>query len=255
VNVFLSWAGEQSRQTAELLKTWLSGVLQASRPWVSSKDIDRGSVWFGEIQEQLRDTQVGIICLTKDNLERPWILFEAGALAKGLASNRVCTFLIDLKPSDIRDPLAQFNHTEPTAEGVLKLLTTLNRALGENQLPEQVLERVFRANWSEFEQRFQEILNTTVDSAPPPERRSTDDLLEEILTITRNMSTRLHQLEDDSSAKMRVLRDKNLNYVPFKWDTLKMDEATRGLAAAYIASLVGRQAQEDGEKPTDRAGD
>lgn len=41
----------------------------------------------------------------------------AGALAIGdvplFSSNRVCTFLIDLKPEGLQDPIAQFNHTLP----------------------------------------------------------------------------------------------------------------------------------------------
>ncbi|MGL6401348.1 toll/interleukin-1 receptor domain-containing protein [Aeromonas hydrophila] len=113
MKVFLSWSGERSRLVATLLDEWLRCVLQAIRPWISTKDIDRGALWFNEIQDQLQDTTTGIICLTQENKERPWILFEAGALAKGLSTSRVCTLLVDLKPSDIKDPLAQLNHTLP----------------------------------------------------------------------------------------------------------------------------------------------
>lgn len=113
MKIFISWSGRRSQAVAEMLNDWIKCVLQASRPWLSTRDIDRGALWFSEIHDQLRDTSVGIICLTQENKERPWILFESGALAKGLSSNRVCTFLIDLKPSDLQDPLAQFNHTSP----------------------------------------------------------------------------------------------------------------------------------------------
>jgi len=75
-------------------------------PWLSTKDIDKGSLWFSGITNQLSNTQNGIVCLTKANLNNPWILFESGALAKGLTSNRVYTFLVDLKPNDVKDLLA-----------------------------------------------------------------------------------------------------------------------------------------------------
>lgn len=113
VKVFISWSGARSKEVAELMRDWIRCVLQVTRPWISTRDLDRGSIWFGEINEQLKDTGIGIICLTQENKNRPWILFEAGALMKGLTVNRVCTFLIDLEPKDVEDPLAQFNHTFP----------------------------------------------------------------------------------------------------------------------------------------------
>ena len=76
MKVFLSWSGERSRLVATLLDEWLRCVLQAIRPWISTKDIDRGSLWFSEIQDQLQDVTTGIICLTQENKEKPWILFE-----------------------------------------------------------------------------------------------------------------------------------------------------------------------------------
>ena len=86
MKVFLSWSGERSKAVAELLNNWLCCVIQAARPWISTRDIDRGALWFSEINEQLQDTSVGIICLTQENKNKPWILFEAGALTKGLST-------------------------------------------------------------------------------------------------------------------------------------------------------------------------
>ena len=143
MKVFLSWSGNRSRAVANLLSDWLSCVIQAARPWVSSRDLDRGSLWFGEINDQLKDTSVGVICLTQENKNRPWILFEAGALAKGLSTSRVCTLLIDLEPKHIEDPLAQFNHTFHTKESVLSLVRTLNASLGAISLDNRIVEQVF----------------------------------------------------------------------------------------------------------------
>ena len=88
MKVFISWSGERSKQVAEVLNDWIQCVIQAVDPWMSSKDIDRGALWFSEITDQLANTSIGIICLTKENKTKPWILFEAGALAKGLSSSR-----------------------------------------------------------------------------------------------------------------------------------------------------------------------
>lgn len=197
MKVFLSWSGERSKQVANLLSDWLSCVIQASRPWVSTRDLDRGTLWFGEINDQLKDTSVGVICLTQENKNRPWILFEAGALAKGLTTSRVCTLLIDLETKDIEDPLAQFNHTFPNRDSVLGLVRTLNSALGTQGLDTKILEQIFDTYWEQFEEKFKDILKRT-ESAEPAKPRPKEDVLGEILENTRALSNRIRRMEMDS---------------------------------------------------------
>lgn len=196
MKVFLSWSGQRSKEVANLLSDWLCCVIQASRPWISTRDLDRGSLWFGEINDQLKDTTVGIICLTQENKTRPWILFEAGALAKGLSTSRVCTLLVDLEPKDIEDPLAQFNHTFPNRESVLGLVKTLNSTLASNGLDNRILEQVFTTYWPQFESRFAAILATT-EAQPPSKPRPKEDVLGEILENTRILNSRIRRLEHD----------------------------------------------------------
>lgn len=203
MKVFLSWSGERSKQVATLLDEWLRCVLQAIRPWISTKDIDRGALWFSEIQDQLQDTTIGIICLTQENKERPWILFEAGALAKGLSNSRVCTLLVDLQPSDIKDPLAQLNHTLPDRDSMFELVHTLNSRLATNALDPRILETVFDTYWEQFEQKFKGILGKTV-SQVEPEPRSEQDILSEILGITRSLSNRVGAIEQMTSSSALI---------------------------------------------------
>jgi hypothetical protein len=140
---------------------------------------------------------VGIICLTQENKTRPWILFEAGALAKGLSTSRVCTLLVDLEPKDIEDPLAQFNHTFPTRESIFGLVKTLNNALTSNALDNRILEQVFDTYWSQFERKFDRILTTT-EAQPPSKPRTKEDVLGEILENTRMLNSRIRRLEHDT---------------------------------------------------------
>jgi hypothetical protein len=203
MKVFLSWSGQRSKEVANLLNDWLCCVIQASRPWISTRDLDRGSLWFGEINDQLKDTTVGIICLTQENKTRPWILFEAGALAKGLSTSRVCTFLVDLESKDIEDPLAQFNHTFPTRESVLGLVKTLNSTLAGNGLDNRILEQVFTTYWPQFEASFAEILATT-EAQPPSQPRPKEDVLGEILENTRMLNAKVRRLERDVTERPRM---------------------------------------------------
>lgn len=198
MKVFLSWSGQRSKVVAEIFSDWLKCVIQASQPWISTRDIDRGAIWFSEINDKLKDVSVGVVCLTQENKNKPWILFETGALAKGLTTNRVCTFLIDLNPEDLQDPLAQFNHTMPNKSSLWALTRTINACLVENALDERILKQVFETYWPQFEQNFEIALrDNPPDEVVPP--RSDQDILSEILNNTRVLSHRVRLLENNSS--------------------------------------------------------
>ena len=213
MKVFFSWSGTRSREVASFLSEWLCCVIQAIRPWISSRDLDRGSLWFGEISDQLKDTTVGIICLTQENKTKPWILFEAGALAKGLSTSRVCTFLVDLEPRDIEDPLAQFSHTLPSRESIFGLTKTLNSELGINALDIRILDQVFDAYWPKFEESFTAILDKT-KSKEPIAQRPKGDVLDEILEHTRAIRSRLTRPESglDTKRLKELLDSKSYMY-------------------------------------------
>lgn len=194
MKVFISWSGQRSKVVAELFSDWLKCVIQASQPWISTRDIDRGAIWFSEINDKLKDVSVGVICITQENKDKPWILFETGALAKGLSTNRVCTFLIDLNPEDLQDPLAQFNHTKPNNNSVWELIRTINNCLAEKSLDERILKQVFDTYWPQFDQKFNEsLLNNPPSEVVPP--RSEQDILAEILKNTRSLSQKIRDLE------------------------------------------------------------
>lgn len=215
---------------ATLLSDWIKCVIQASRPWISTRDIDRGALWFAEIGDQLKETSVGIICLTQENKNRPWILFEAGALAKGLSSNRVCTFLIDLKPTDLEDPLAQFNHTFPDRESMWGLVQTLNGGLGSNSLDERILAQIFETYWPQFEGKFA----TALAQFPPKEKtepRSEKNLLGEILENTRFLGTRLRNLEARSEDREMAGRNSLEHHVRLE-SSSELRELIRSLMSA-----------------------
>lgn len=201
MKIFISWSGARSRAVAEVLDEWIRCVIQAARPWVSTQNIDRGAIWFNEIQTQLQDTSIGIVCLTQENKNKPWILFESGALAKGLSASRVCTFLIDLTPADVENPLAQFNHTIPERESMWQLVRTLNGCLPVDQmLSHQVLERSFETYWPQFTQEFKKALDENEPAVDVPERDE-KDILSEILENTRSLTGRVNAIEE--SVKIR----------------------------------------------------
>ena len=94
MKVFISWSGDLSHKVAIVIRDWLPAILQYVEPYVSSEDIDKGVRWSSDISKELDNSKFGILCVTKENFEAPWLNFEAGALGKSFETGRVSPFLL-----------------------------------------------------------------------------------------------------------------------------------------------------------------
>jgi len=157
LKVFLSWSGELSKHYAEVLHNWLPCVLQAVEPYFSASDIEKGQRWSSSISQELASSSVGIICLTRENLSAPWIMFEAGALAKALNVSKVTPLLFEgLKPTDIAGPLAQFQAAVFSKSEIIKLVESLNESLGDKSINSITLLKTIERWWPDLESRISE---------------------------------------------------------------------------------------------------
>lgn len=122
MKVFLSWSGQQSKEVAKVFKWWLPKVIQSLTPYMSDLDIEGGERWGESIASELNTSNVGLICVTRDNVNKPWINFESGALSKSVenAKVRVIPFLFNMPSAQLKGPLLQFQYVEFTKEGVKK---------------------------------------------------------------------------------------------------------------------------------------
>lgn len=189
--VFISWSGLQSRQIALALRDWLPGVINAAEPYVSSEDIEKGARWSADIAGKLNSTSIGIICVTRENMNRPWINFEAGALSKAMGTeSRVIPLLVDLGNADLVGPLNQFQTVLLTQEDMRKLVDTINNS-ADKPNPSGVMDKVFRALWSDLEGQFKKILS---DAEQPPWEdppRSDREMLQELVELSRDIQRSL----------------------------------------------------------------
>lgn len=201
MKIFLSWSGDRSRAVATALRDWLPSVIQAVRPWISSTDIDKGSRWASEIASQLQESSIGIICVTPENRESSWLLFESGALSKSIGTY-VCTYLLDLTPSDLPWPLAMFQTTEARKEETQKLLHTINKALGDDALSAQQLDEAIEMWWPRLETRLSEA--QAMEQHAKVERPDRE-LLEELISIGRAQLARSEQLVMPPGTRLAVL--------------------------------------------------
>jgi hypothetical protein len=187
MRVFISWSGEPSHAVALALRAWFPSVIQSIEPYVSSEDIEKGAPWFVEIAQELNDTAFGIICVTRANASSRWLNFEAGALFKSVENvkSRVSPFLIDLKATDLVGPLAQLQTTEPNRDDVTRLVKLFD-SQSELQIGVARVEAAIEKWWPDLEKQL-ESARRSAQTAAKPERRDPQDLLEEILEITRSL--------------------------------------------------------------------
>jgi len=83
-NIFISWSGDLAKRITHALRDWLPTMFDHIEPWFSDVDVDAGSRGLNVIQERLDASAFGIIVVTPENLNKPWLVFEAGALSKRL---------------------------------------------------------------------------------------------------------------------------------------------------------------------------
>lgn len=196
MDIFISWSGNRSLEVANALKEWLPLVIQSVTPWLSADDIDKGARWSSALSEQLEKSKMGIICVTSENMENPWLLFEAGALSKTLDSSLVTPFLFDLEPSELKGPMAQFQATRAIQDDVLKFLITVNKNT-ESSLGEQQLNKMFTKFWPDLEETLKTIGQddpiAVVKPRPVPELLS--EVLERVRSIERTITATAKKAE------------------------------------------------------------
>ena len=183
MKIFISWSGDKAKAGAEALRDWLPDIIQDAQPWMSASDIEAGARWSRRVDEHLNESQFGIVCLTRANQTAPWILFETGALAKTIDDTFVCPYLLDFDASGIQQgPLTQFQAKRATQAETFELVRSINRAMKDHALPDDKLERAFGRWWPDLEAKLAQL-----PDEPAPGRRSSEEMIEEILIAVRDI--------------------------------------------------------------------
>lgn len=202
MKVFISWSKDRSGHIARALSEWLPAVVQAPTYWMSQNDIHAGTRWYLEINSELSETDFGIICVTPENQHEPWLMFEAGALAKTITDRTfVVPYLIDMRPGELSLPLSEFHAVEADKPGTLELVKSINFALRRNQqrnLPDNHLNSIFEDAWKRLDKSLKALPQKTEEGKPSeepsgdgvPEMRN---MLEELLVRQRRQELYLTQ--------------------------------------------------------------
>ncbi|MCL6708761.1 toll/interleukin-1 receptor domain-containing protein [Pseudomonas sp. R2.Fl] len=193
MKVFISWSGKRSKALAAALKDWLPLILQYAKPWVSDKDISAGDRWAQAIAGELESSNFGILCITPENLNSPWILFEAGALSKSMLDAKVIPLLFGLELSDLSGPLSQFQAQKVDQQGMLDVARAINAA-AENKAADTTIEQLVPALWPQLEQRLVAIPEKEISEK---HMRPQTEILEDLVSEVRGLGARMRDFDSE----------------------------------------------------------
>ena len=200
--IFTSWSGPRSQKAALGLKSLLEDIFEEGVLVFVSDHISPGELWLQRLGKELEQSEFGILCLTQDNYEAPWLLFEAGALGKKFGTSRVVPYLIDdLPPNSEKSPLQQFQNVRADQQGTFRLVETINEKR-ENPKPSDRLERSFKRWWPDLEERLAGLRDANRDQ---PATRSDRELLE---LISKHVDA-LWQAQRDSQSSSDLFPSSN----------------------------------------------
>lgn len=249
MKVFLSWSGELSHGTALIFREWLPSVLSYVQTYVSSEDIDKGEKWLTDIVHELESTYYGVLCVTRENVNAPWLVFEAGALTKAVAKSRVSPFLFNLSPTDFSGPLTQFQATQRTKKDICKLVLGINRAArDEEKIREDLAERIFEKWWPDLQDHLDKLAKEFPSTVPLKREPSKQErVLEELLSLARSQQSLVSSPEDllPPSYLHKVLSQRDAFIPLLNHDLCETAEQLEAAYAHFRKALRSRKIDRD----------
>jgi transcriptional regulator with XRE-family HTH domain len=149
MRVVLSWSGERSRTVAHALWEWLPRVLYFVDPWMSDRDIHAGQRWQQKVAAALDEAGFGILCVTRESVNAPWLIYEAGALSR----TPVVPLLIGVPAAHLTGPLAQFQARTLDRQGCHDLVVSINATFG-SLIERSEIDGRFDERWPELAGRL-----------------------------------------------------------------------------------------------------
>jgi hypothetical protein len=128
--IFLCWSKSRSRAIAKAWASLLPDIIKGVQP-ILSTEFQKGKEWSKLLRRVLDEARTGIVFLTPENVDAPWIHFEAGALATAVGSRDgdVFTYVYGFDPGRLAGPLSAYQSTVTTKEDTRRLVLGLCAAL------------------------------------------------------------------------------------------------------------------------------
>jgi hypothetical protein len=237
MKVFISWSGPRSKELANALRQWLPMVLQYVEPWISDKDISAGERWAQTIAGELEAANFGIICITPENLNSEWILFEAGALSKSMLDGKVIPLLFGLELSELSGPLSQFQAQKVDNSGVMEVIKSINK-VAEKPTLNELVDRLVPSLWPQLQETLSKI---PAKPQSDKHKRSQQEILEELVTGIRGINSRIREYDPDMFDRDQLIKRRRYRFYPHMFEemgVLSGDGSDGAVALLMISGIV-----------------
>ncbi|MFL4480535.1 hypothetical protein ACIPUB_19955 [Paeniglutamicibacter sp. ORCA_105] len=243
MKVFVSW----SKNSRDVGKAMAAAVTEIFDPVVDtfiSQEIKAGARALNEIDDELSDTDFGIICLTRANQAEQWINYEAGALSREVDGKRLRlgVFLVDFDDTkEVNSPMNIFQCKMATLEGMSDLMTSLNDL--EPKLNEATLKKRISYAWPDLEKAVAAAKNDS-SGGPRLPPKTTDEKLDELLGLVKAVEASLGDellIQKEETARNETI-DKSIS-LGKKWMTRRESvndsifDAVIDTALKYLLSI------------------
>ena len=211
MDVFLSWSTERSQKLAKIFNEWITNVLPTVKTYISTEQIGPGDRWSDSIGKGLETNFMGIFFMVEENVDSPWLNFEAGAISKNIEGSKVIPLLHDMKPEQINGPIAQFQakliNQEPDIFSIVKQINTgIN---DERKINNEILKKLFDKWYPDFVEEYTKFCNDNPGPIETEDKKSSnlldsEDQIGEILNIVRSL--RRSEAKKNNSSERKPFR-------------------------------------------------
>lgn len=178
---------------AELLKALVEDSLGTADVFVS-RAIEGGARWTHEIPKNLENCGDGLVVVTSENVEAPWLHFEAGAISKQIDASYVTPLLFDADIGDLQGtPLSLFQAKRIAKNDLQVLMEEMGKRRGKD---ETGIRRRFGHAWTDFEAALSGVRKT----AKKIKRRLNNDDLGAMIESLSAQVARLARPEESVAA-------------------------------------------------------
>lgn len=155
MNIFISWSGKFSKKIASAIKEELLAILGNGNinVFMSEQDIMSGEYWLEKIKNNLSEANVAILCITKENVSKPWILFESGAMSLNKNSAKIIPLLFNVK-IDSNSPLSVFERVDFNKDNYNKLLYDLKSFGKITSISQNQFKRLIKDSFDELSNKI-----------------------------------------------------------------------------------------------------
>lgn len=206
--IFISWSGNP--KIAEVLKKSLQEAfgIENLSVFVSSENVITGEEWFAAIKNNLSESVITIVCVTKDNCFAPWLYFESGASSfhnfSGNAKHPLMVVLFDTTlPAS--SPLTSYNHVKWGKDGYIKLIQDIGKCLRNIKLSNTQIKSIAMGSYDGANRSISPIINEIKKRHSTNRITTYPEEIDSYDTDTLYLACPMASLDDAQYQKMRTL--------------------------------------------------